>query len=147
MKKMLVLLMIGVVCVAIPAFADEVYVDTSNDAYVPDLTGVPDNTGPLGTGDNAADIESEHNDDTAGVQKGQITIHRTDAGFEVFSSLNKVELILADAAGSSVSEGSVGKVTTNGSSLKFEPAGRPELQCPGQEYADWYGPCTLESDE
>jgi hypothetical protein len=113
--------------------ADEVPVYENND-QVP----YPDNTGALGTGDNSADITAGLDSDTTGALKGEITLKQREGIIEVFSNGNLVEQ-LVDGVGST---GAIKDTAT--SAIRFEPTGRPELSCPAQEHAGWFGPCTIE---
>lgn len=106
----------------------------------PDLT---DNTGPLEGVDSgtvtSVDVVSETEQAETGTIKGELTIFKKSdgSGYEIFSSEAKVEAITAD------SEGWVGKIAEGSSSLRFTPAGRPELECPAESISGWYGPCKI----
>lgn len=104
-----------------------------------DQVPYPDNTGALGTGDNSADITAGSDTDTAGALKGEITLKQRENIIEVFSNGNLVEQ-LVDGVGST---GAIRETSTN--VIRFEPTGRPELNCPAQEHAGWFGPCTIET--
>ena len=95
-----------------------------------------DNTGPLGTGDNSAQITGEGGE-ALGVKVGEITLHRTATGVDVYSGLNKVEMIAEE------SDGWVGSLTIGSGEIRFRPAGRPELQCAAQDIPGWFGPCKV----
>lgn len=97
----------------------------------------PNNTGALATGEEAADIVSENSGGTVGAQEGEITLYRSSVGVDVYSGYNKVESITNN------SDGWVGGVDIETNSIKFTPAGRPQLDCPAQSLANWYGPCKL----
>ena len=99
-----------------------------------------DNNGALSSGDNTADITQEGVEAT-GTKAGEITIFKTDAGVEVYSGYNKVEAI------PSGSDGWVGHVTIESSSIKFQPTGRPLLDCPAEDVSNWFGPCKLVEQE
>lgn len=107
--------------------------------YVEEEIPLPDNTGALGTGDNAADISMSggSQEEVMGTKEGEITLRTIEAGIEVFTGFNKVEMIPRE------SDGWVGSFTFDMSSIKFRPAGRPELDCPAQELAHWFGPCKI----
>lgn len=97
------------------------------------------NLGALNTGDTSADIISEGNsEDVSGAQKGEITLRLTEMGVDIYSGLNKVEAIVRASDGWT---GAIEEETT--SHIIFHPSGRPELKCPKQDLANWYGPCKL----
>ena len=101
-----------------------------------------DNTGALSTGgtDAAADITSDSESTVLGTKDGEITLFKTDAEVVVYSGLNRVEHI-QDA-----SDGWVGSFQFESDTIKFTPSGRPELNCPAQTLASWFGPCKLQED-
>ncbi len=123
MKK-ITLLLLSILISALPVFADLVEEE-------PDFT---DNTAALGTGDNYADTENE-NGEAVGTKEGEVTLLRTVEGFDVYSGLNKVEAIPTG------SDGWVGQIVDETENVLFTPAGRPQLDCPAQDVANWYGPC------
>lgn len=102
------------------------------------LATLPDNTGAISSSDSAAEIIEGETTTASGASEGEITLRRTSAGIDVYNGFMKVEAI---AEGS---DGWVGRVADNGSSIDFEPAGRPVLNCPAQSISDWYGPCKVE---
>lgn len=104
-----------------------------------DQVPYPNNTGALGTGDNSADITTGSESDTAGALKGEITLKQREGITEVFSNGNLVEQ-LVEGVGST---GAIRDISM--SVIRFEPTGRPELNCPAQEHAGWFGPCTIEA--
>lgn len=122
------------------------FAQTAVAEFVEEATGdFPDNTGALSTTntDNTANIAGEGEEVIAmGTVQGEITLYKTSSGIEVYSGYNKVEVIPNN------SEGWVGKFPLIESSMiKFQPAGRPVLQCPLQDVANWYGPCKMETQE
>lgn len=100
-----------------------------------------DNTGALTTTNAAADIVSNADSNVAGTHEGEITLHSVDAGMEVFSSLNKVELIPHG------SDGWVGRLSFGNAAVTFHPNDRPMLNCPAQALNGWYGPCKVAQGE
>ncbi len=106
------------------------------------MAALPNNTGATTGADNSADIMAEAGGAAAsGVVADKITIHRTVSGVDVYNGLNKVEAI------NEGSEGWVGTIEDNGSSIQFRPAGRPVLNCASQSLSGWYGPCEMEVAE
>jgi len=106
------------------------------------LDGADLNTGALSQGDTTAEIISpdsnSNNEEVAGAVKGEITLRETDAGIDVVSGFAKVESIAKN------SDGWVGQIKSASSSMiRFQPSGRPELECPAQELANWFGPCKV----
>lgn len=104
-----------------------------------DQVPYPNNTGALGNGDNSADITTGSESDTAGALKGEITLKQREGITEVFSNGNLVEQ-LVEGVGST---GAIRDVSMT--AIRFEPTGRPELNCPAQDHAGWFGPCTIEA--
>ena len=104
-----------------------------------DQVPYPNNTGALGTGDNSADITTGSDSDTAGALKGEITLKQREGITEVFSNGNLVEQLVDGVGGT----GAIRDVTM--SAIRFEPTGRPELNCPAQDHTGWFGPCTIET--
>jgi hypothetical protein len=123
-------------CSAVSAWA-ETAEDTpwyENNDQVP----YPNNTGALGTGDNSADITTHNDSDLVGALKGEITLKQRDDIVEVFSNGNLVEQLVQGVG----STGSV--IDASSTRVVFEPTGRPALECPVQEHAGWFGPCTIQ---
>lgn len=116
----------------------------ADDALVEGDPDYPDNTGPLGTAsDNTANIAGEGEEvEVMGTAEGEITLRRTLSAIEVYSGDKKVESVPND------SDGWVGKFpTVSELKISFQPAGRPLLQCPAQNIANWFGPCKMEIHE
>lgn len=104
-----------------------------------DQVPYPNNTAALGTGDNSADITTQHDSQLVGALKGEITLKQRDDIVEVFSNGNLVEQLVQGI-------GSTGTVVdASGMRVLFEPTGRPALECPAQEHAGWFGPCTIQA--
>lgn len=97
------------------------------------------NTGATGASSSTSvvDVNTENTQEVTGTKEGEITIYKTDSGVEVYSGLNKVESIPEG------SDGWVGQIQESSSMINFTPAGRPKLDCPAQDIANWYGPCKL----
>ena len=133
--KYILILAVGATCVSpVSGLAEEPFIccETS--------TSYQNNIGALGTGDNSADIVTDEQGNVLGVKKGEITLHKVESGVEVYSGLNKVEMI------ESSSDGWVGTIEEQGSMILFKPAGRPELKCPAQAISNWFGPCKMQTE-
>lgn len=102
----------------------------------PDFT---DNTGALGVSTDAAtSVDIIKDVDANGMKDGEITIKKTSGvGVDVFSGLAKVEAIPEG------SDGWTGSLVVNSDEILYTPAGRPQLSCPAQSLAGWYGPCKI----
>ncbi|WKZ56854.1 MAG: hypothetical protein QY326_08980 [Bdellovibrionota bacterium] len=118
--------------IAGPALAEEPIDPSEYD----DHPAVENNLGAMGSQDAAAVIAQETGG-ASGAANGEITIHYDGSNIRVYSGLNKVELIPTGADGWS------GAYTVQTNAIMFQPTGRPQLECPEQSTAGWYGPCKI----
>ena len=139
--KYTAILLTAALLVGVNAYAEDEEQAELSPEVLAELAQLPDNTGATSNVGNTASIIEEEGGAGAGAIPDKVTIHRTSAGVDVYNGLNKVEAI------DEGSDGWVGHIEDNGSSMAFHPAGRPNLDCPSQNISDWFGPCEIEVQE
>lgn len=101
-----------------------------------------DNTGALGVASEATtSVDIIADASATGTKEGEITLFKNDAGVEIYSGLAKVEVIPTG------SDGWTGALVVGTGDILYTPAGRPQLSCPAQALANWYGPCKIATAE
>lgn len=137
--KTYVALFAAALCITTSVFAEDEEQAPLSQEVLDQLAALPDNTGAINPSDATADIVQNSGESSVGTIEGEITIRRTSAGVDVFNGLNKVESITSN------SDGWIGQIVDNGSSIEFTPNGRPQLHCPSQSLSNWFGPCKVEA--
>lgn len=135
MKKAIALLTLGLLTIYTPVMAQD-----ENSGVIPEEPTFTDNTQATNTEANPVNVVdgTGSGQGGSGAVNGEITILRTSAGVDVYSGMNKVEVI------DSGSDGWVGRVQDNSSYIDFTPTNRPKLKCDAQSLSGWFGPCKLE---
>lgn len=141
MRRTLTLIATVALLVGVNAYAEDEEQAELSPEVLAELAALPDNTqATSNVGNTASIIEEEGSSGGSGAIPDKVTLHRTSAGVDVYNGLNKVEAI------NEGSDGWVGHIEDNGSSMSFEPSGRPHLTCPSQAISNWYGPCEIAAE-